>query len=103
MHRMATNVASKPNVSKIFEYKPSSFLKTLQVSSEPFEFPWADNLTLKAFRAGRTTEMAKSGCSLGQILCAGEWRSAAFLCYVDEDAVDLSNAFGELYGSYVEK
>ena len=46
--------------------------------------------TLKMFRAGHATELAKSGKSVGDILRAGEWRSAAFLAYIDEDLVDAS-------------
>ena len=46
--------------------------------------------TLKMFRAGHATELAKNGKSVGDILRAGEWRSAAFLSYVDEDLVDAS-------------
>ena len=42
------------------------------------------------FRAGHATCLAKEGKSLGRILQAGEWKSAAFLSYVDEDAVDSS-------------
>ena len=41
----------------------------------------------KSFRAGKATAMAQAGMSLGTILLAGEWRSAAFLRYLDEEAV----------------
>ena len=44
--------------------------------------------SLKAFRAGRATSLAAAGKSIGHILSAGEWRSAAFLSYIDTDAVD---------------
>lgn len=50
----------------------------------------AQRFTLKAFRAGKATELARSGKSLGAILSAGEWRSAAVLRYVDEDVVDAA-------------
>ena len=49
-----------------------------------------DLYTLKMFRAGHATELAKSGKSVGDILQVGEWRSAAFLAYVDEDLVDAA-------------
>ena len=48
----------------------------------------AQAYTLKAFRAGKATALAASGKSLGHILAAGEWRSSAFLSYVDTDVVD---------------
>ena len=44
--------------------------------------------TLKCYRAGKATALAASGESIGAILQAGEWRSAAFLSYVDEEVVD---------------
>ena len=50
----------------------------------------ADAYTLKAFRAGKATALAAAGKSLRVILAAGEWRSTAFLSYVDTDAVDQS-------------
>ena len=34
--------------------------------------------------------MAAHGCPLGEILLAGEWRSAAFARYVDEAVVDAA-------------
>ena len=48
----------------------------------------ADKFTLKSFCAGRATSLASAGCSLGQILAAGEWRSAAFLRYCQIDELD---------------
>ena len=48
---------------------------------------WA-SFTLKTYRASSATSMASEGNSLGTILNAGEWRSAAFLRYVDEEMVD---------------
>ena len=48
----------------------------------------ADKFTLKCFRAGRATQLAVDERSLGVILQAGEWRSAAFTRYIDEDKVD---------------
>ena len=47
-----------------------------------------EEFTFKAFRAGHATALAEEGKSIGDILNAGEWRSAAFLSYVDEDVVD---------------
>ena len=49
-----------------------------------------EEFTLKMFRAGHATALAEEGKSIGDILRAGEWKSAAFLAYVNEDAVDAS-------------
>ena len=43
--------------------------------------------------------MASAGCSLGDILLAGEWRSAAFLKYVQIDTVDQAILFQECIDS----
>ena len=56
--------------------------------------PGAERFTLKAFRAGKATELAKAGATLGSILTAGEWKSAAVTRYVDEDALDASAFIG---------
>jgi hypothetical protein len=55
----------------------------------------AESLTLKAFRAGKATAMAAAGHGLGAILEAGEWRSKAFLKYVEVDTFDQSPLFKE--------
>ena len=58
--------------------------------------PGSNQYTLKAFRAGHATELAMQGKSLGEILQAGEWRSKAFLAYVDANCVDEAQLFKEL-------
>ena len=64
--------------------------------------PESDAYTPKAFRAGKATALAAAGCSLGDILTAGEWRSAAFLAYIDETTLDeaafLDNTIAESDG-----
>ena len=47
-----------------------------------------EEYTLKMFRAGKATAMAAEGASLGMILAAGEWRSNAFLNYVNEEKAE---------------
>ena len=49
-----------------------------------------EQYTLKMFRAGHASTLAEEGKSVGHILQAGEWKSAAFLSYIDEDAVDAA-------------
>jgi len=48
----------------------------------------AEAYTLKAFRAGRATEMAALGFTLPAILEAGEWKSRAVFNYVDIAVAD---------------
>ena len=47
-----------------------------------------EHFTLKGFRSGKATQMAKDGETLAAILMAGEWRSAAFLRYISETELD---------------
>ena len=51
------------------------------------------------FRRGHAEDMRKAGCSLAEILKAGQWRSAAFMHYLDEAELDkdlaLAVAIGE--------
>eukprot|EP00930_Biecheleria_cincta_P003118 TRINITY_DN104055_c0_g1_i1.p1 TRINITY_DN104055_c0_g1~~TRINITY_DN104055_c0_g1_i1.p1 ORF type:complete len:613 (-),score=63.61 TRINITY_DN104055_c0_g1_i1:266-2104(-) len=99
VHRLAAYTVDGVQGSKLFKFTSHELLSTVRRFLTILEFPRVEQLTLKSFRAGKATEMAKRGCSLGTILCAGEWRSAAFLRYVDEDAVDLSMAFEEVLAS----
>ncbi len=48
------------------------------------------SLTWKSWRAGKATQLAKDGRSIGQILLAGEWKSASFDRYVDTGLIDPS-------------
>ena len=74
-------LVTAPFIASAFEGKLRQLPSLLQ-------FEGAASVTLKAFRAGKATELAAAGKSVGHILRAGEWRSAAFLAYLDEDAVD---------------
>ena len=65
-------------------------LRTLRKYLNLLGIPNAQEYTLKAFRAGRATAMAAGGSSLGVILQAGDWRSAAFLRYLDETTIDTA-------------
>lgn len=51
---------------------------------------YAQSFTLKGFRAGKATELARKGLPLGEIMAAGEWKSGAGLRYIDTDAVDMA-------------
>jgi len=46
--------------------------------------PIVEAVSFKAFRAGKATSMACSGHTLAHKLNAGEWRSSAYIIYVDE-------------------
>ena len=53
------------------------------------EVPGADKYKLHDFRRGHGRDLQASGSNLATILAAGEWKSPAFLCYLDR--VELEN------------
>ena len=53
------------------------------------EVPGADKYRLHDFRRGHGRDLQASGSNLATILAAGEWKSPAFLCYLDR--VELEN------------
>lgn len=70
------------------EVSPSDFLAVLRRYLVLVGVHGARQLSLKAFRAGKATALATGGCSVAEILLAGEWRSSVFLRYVSEERVD---------------
>jgi hypothetical protein len=56
----------------------------------------ASKYGLKAFRAGRATELAASGAGLEAVLAAGEWKSKAFMRYVDETTMNSETILQEV-------
>ena len=78
----------------LWDLTPSAFVRTLRAQLAIVGHPLAKQASPKAFRAGRATEMAARCSPLGEILLAGEWRSRAFLSYVDIDAIDVPAVLG---------
>ena len=88
VHRLRAFLASKQVAAPLWSFTPAKALHTLKRMLVLCRAPNHAAFTLKAFRAGRATQLAAQGKSLGAILQAGEWRSSAFLSYIDTDAVD---------------
>ena len=89
-HRLQDFLLGKKVGSKVWTMTSREFLLAIRQVLTCLRAATPDLYTLKMFRAGHATELAKSGKSVGDILRAGEWRSAAFLAYVDEDLVDAA-------------
>ena len=70
--------------------KPSSTLKIVMRALKLMGTPASDHMTWNAIRAGHATELAANGATLASILEAGEWRSAAFLSYIDANVADCA-------------
>ena len=52
----------------------------------------AEHFTLNGFRAGKATQMAKDGDHLALILEADNWKSKAFMRYLDHEKVEEDRA-----------
>ena len=88
MHRLKPFLANCQRAQTLWSFDSGAALKRLRRLLTLSHTPSASNFTFKAFRAAKATALAAAGKSVGTILQAGEWRSAAFLNYVDTDVVD---------------
>ena len=71
----------------LFEWTPHEMMLLIKTTSYMLDYD-ASQLTWKSFRVGHATHLAITGGSLGQIMAAGKWRSAAFAAYVDPNSLD---------------
>ena len=105
VHRAAGLLQRKSRGQRLWAVTEATALSHVRRLLSQLGIGDACRYTLKAFRAGRATALAVAGCSIGDILRAGEWRSAAFLCYINEDDVDkaqlLNNALADSDGENV--
>ena len=90
VHRCLAALRGRERGERIWHFTSSSFLGATRRYLALLGVAEACTYTLKAYRAGKATAMAAAGATVGQILLAGEWRSQAFLRYVDTDAVDAA-------------
>ena len=54
----------------------------------------AQMVSFKSWRAGKATELVKSGLNVGEVLQAGEWSGGSFLRYAQVELLD-PNVFDE--------
>ena len=87
-HRLSTVLSQFRAGQRLWNWTAPEFARLVKRLLFLLMTPGAERFTLKAFRAGKATELAKSGATLSAVLAAGEWKSSAFTKYVDEDAVD---------------
>ena len=67
-----------------------SALQTLRGWLRVLKIEQAANYRTHDLRRGHARDMVQSGARLGEILRAGEWRSAAFLSYLDKDELECN-------------
>ena len=71
----------------LFEWTPHEMMLMIKATSYMLNYD-ASQFIWKSFRVGHAPRLAIIGESLGQIMGAGEWRSAAFAAYVDPNSLD---------------
>ena len=81
---------------KIFPFSYSSLQNVLRAHLSALGEPNAQEYSTKAFRRGTAREMVASQSSLAEVLAAGQWRSAAFLLYIDKMDVEEDAVFAAL-------
>ena len=74
---------------------PSQARRRLRDLLQRYLVPDAQKYGTQDFRRGHAEDMRKSGCSLAEILKAGQWRSAAFMKYMDEAGIDKAGLFSK--------
>jgi len=87
MKRHVLETKPRPG-DRVFDGKASAFLKTLRRLLILLDIPGGELFTLKAFRAGRASELARGGASWQTLQAAGEWRGMSPLSYVAHAAID---------------
>ena len=86
MHRYADLL--RMDEEKVIDETPYEAVRALRKILQRFGVADADLVSLKTFRASKATAMVAAGDGLAKVLEAGDWRSHAFLAYVNESAVD---------------
>ena len=91
-----------PVGAPLFDFTVSHFSAQMKRFLVLLSVPSATSFTVKGFRAGHATELAKRNVALGAIMQMGEWRSAACLRYIAEDEVDTEVMCKEILDSDAE-
>jgi hypothetical protein len=68
---------------------PTSFARVLRLHLSRAGFAHAAAATSHGFRRGTTQELLRRGGRLHEILASGDWKSSAFLAYLDRQEVDF--------------
>lgn len=87
-HLLKSRLESMETGQSLFTLTSPQFLTRLRNLLAVLKVPGAASFGFKAFRAGKATDLAKSGCPVHVIMQLGQWRSAAILRYVSPDALD---------------
>ena len=78
---------------RLFQVTYPKFLRELKHDLAALGVPKAMFFTTKCFRRGSAMEILKRGGNLATVLKAGQWRSHAFLNYLEESEIDTLTLF----------
>ena len=67
---------------------PAMARDRLRRTLQRLQVPSAAGYGTHDFRRGHAEDMRKSGCTLAEILRAGQWRSASFMTYLAEADIE---------------
>ena len=85
--RLEITLAQTVYGEALFTVTPAKIMQTIKAQSRSLSYN-PEGVSWKSFRAGHATHLAACGCNIKVITEAGEWRSRAFLDYIDGDKVD---------------
>ena len=85
--RLEITLARAKYGEALFTENPAKIMQIIKAHSRSLSYN-AEGVSWKSFRAGHATHLAACGCDIKVITDAGEWRSRAFLEYIDGDKVD---------------
>ena len=72
----------------LFPFGASEALRELRSALAAVEFARANSYRTHDFRRGHARDLQRAGKTLAEILSAGEWRSCAFMRYLDEHELE---------------
>ena len=80
----------------------SSFIRVLRAHLRALAVPDSHTFTTHGFRRGTAQQMLREGSRLGEILAAGDWRSPAFIQYLEKADVEEAAVLDMLVGKDVK-
>ena len=97
-------IAHLPEGSRPWEFVSASTARTrLHRILEVLRVPGPKSYGTHDFTRGHAEDMRLSGCTLQEILAAGQWRSSAFIKYLNEAELDKDLAFAVAIESDAEE
>ena len=88
--RVRDYLAGFSSGTRLFDITGQAFLKSVRAQLQLVGFSRAADVTLRSFRSGMATQLARDGKCIEAILAAGEWRGAAVMSYMKTQNIDVA-------------